>query len=430
MGRTTNRVARGFGSAGAVRQRIAAAALACAAGLALLLSAAPQAAAQSVTIDPTTLTVADDGSKVTYTVVLAGVAPTGNVTITMTRTGANSSAISVSPSSLTFTPGNWLTSRTVTVTGVNDRVVNDPSSRDATITHTASGANYAGVTGSNVTVTVTDDDAPTGIRLSVSPDSVPEAGGAKTMRVTATVQGNTTYTEAKTVTVSVGGGTADSGDYTATNVQNITISARTRSATGTFTLTPTIDGVVEGSESVVVSGSSDVTVTSAVVLIHEAPALSIADATANESDGTMRFAVTLAPPSDRRITVRYATSNASPVSARAGRDYTATSGTLAFPVGRTTATFTVPVRHDVLDEGDNTQDAGETFTVRLSGGFGQHADWRRHGHRHHHRRRYRDGHRAVGEAGGGDRDRQRADHDGDRHGNGAARPTRTPRRSR
>ena len=121
-------------------------------------------------------------------------APTGNVTITMTRTGANSSAISVSPSSLTFTPGNWLTSRTVTVTGVNNRVVNE--TRTATITHAASGGGYDDVTINDVTVTVTDDDAPTGIRLSVSPDSVPEAGGAKTMTVTATVQGNTTYTEA------------------------------------------------------------------------------------------------------------------------------------------------------------------------------------------------------------------------------------------
>ena len=149
---------------------------------------------------------------------------------------------------------------------------------------------------------------------------------------------------------------------------SITIPARARSARGTFTLTPEIDGVGEGSESVVVSGTSDVTVTSAIVLIHEAPALSIGSAAASEADDTIRFPVRLEPPSDRRITVRYATSNNAPAPnvfpAIAGRDYTARSGTLTFEPGRTAATITVPLRHDVLDEED------EIFTVTLSSASG------------------------------------------------------------
>lgn len=64
---------------------------------------------------------------VTFTVALS-VAPTSNVTIQLTRTGANPTAATLSVSSLTFTPANFSTPRTVTVTGNNDltTTVNKP----------------------------------------------------------------------------------------------------------------------------------------------------------------------------------------------------------------------------------------------------------------------------------------------------------------
>ena len=46
--------------------------------------------------------------------------------------------------------------------------------------------------------------------------------------------------------------------------------------------------------------------------------------------------------------------------ARSDSDYTLTSGTLTIPAGETTATFSVPVKGDLLDE------ANETFLVNLS----------------------------------------------------------------
>ena len=46
-------------------------------------------------------------------------------------------------------------------------------------------------------------------------------------------------------------------------------------------------------------------------------------------------------------TVDYATSDGT---ATAGADYTATAGTLTFPVGVLSRTFTVPVLHDTVDE--------------------------------------------------------------------------------
>lgn len=58
------------------------------------------------------------------------------------------------------------------------------------------------------------------------------------------------------------------------------------------------------------------------------------------------------------VTVHYATSN---VSAQAGSDYTATSGTLTFNNNETAKSFSAPIINDGLSEGD------ETFLATLSG---------------------------------------------------------------
>jgi hypothetical protein len=48
---------------------------------------------------------------------------------------------------MTFTSANWSTPQTVTVTGVNDA---DATDETVTISHTITGAGYAGVTSANV----------------------------------------------------------------------------------------------------------------------------------------------------------------------------------------------------------------------------------------------------------------------------------------
>ena len=88
------------------------------------------------------------------------------------------------------------------------------------------------------------------------------------------------------------------------------------------------------------------------------PALSVADAEAEEgTDATLEFAVTLDREAAHTVTVAYATSD---VSATAGDDYTATSGTLSFAPGEVEKTVSVPVLVDEVDEGS------ETLTLTLS----------------------------------------------------------------
>ena len=94
------------------------------------------------------------------------------------------------------------------------------------------------------------------------------------------------------------------------------------------------------------------------------PALSVADARANEGAAAVEFEVSLNRTfsgTAHRVTVNYATADGT---AKAGEDYTATSGSLTFAAGERVKTVRVPLLDDAIDEGE------ETFTFRLSNARG------------------------------------------------------------
>ena len=91
------------------------------------------------------------------------------------------------------------------------------------------------------------------------------------------------------------------------------------------------------------------------------PSLSIDSPTVTDAPtGTLAalFHVTLSAPSGLTVTVNYATAD---ISAQAGTDYTAESGTLTFAPGQTVQTISVPVTNQTLPE------PNKEFTVNLSG---------------------------------------------------------------
>ena len=89
--------------------------------------------------------------------------------------------------------------------------------------------------------------------------------------------------------------------------------------------------------------------------------LSVRDGTASESAASMVFDVSLSLAGASPVTVEYTTSDGSGTAgARAGSDYTATSGTLTFAAGTTARQILVPITHDTVQE--NT----ESFDLTLS----------------------------------------------------------------
>jgi len=106
-----------------------------------------------VTVLPTALTVNEAGGTGTYTVVLRS-QPTADMTITPTSEDRTVATVS---EPLTFTPSNWNQPQIVTVTGVDDNVINDPA-RTTRVTHTVSGGGYSNIVMEDVRVTAVDDE--------------------------------------------------------------------------------------------------------------------------------------------------------------------------------------------------------------------------------------------------------------------------------
>lgn len=85
--------------------------------------------------------------------------------------------------------------------------------------------------------------------------------------------------------------------------------------------------------------------------------VSVADASASESEGVVNFVVRLWPAPQQAVRVSYATADGS---AKAGEDYQPISGTLVFAAGQTSQTLSVSLLSDTIDEAD------EGFSLNLS----------------------------------------------------------------
>ena len=106
----------------------------------------------AVTSSPSVLTV-NEGSSATYSVRL-DTAPSSTVTVRVS--GNSGSDLTVSPASLTFTPGNWNNPRTVTVTARQD--VDAVPDDFITLVHTATGGDYTGTARENTVVIIGEDE--------------------------------------------------------------------------------------------------------------------------------------------------------------------------------------------------------------------------------------------------------------------------------
>ncbi|WP_425599884.1 putative Ig domain-containing protein [Xanthomonas melonis] len=300
----------------------------------------------------------DSGASFVYTVTLSQTNSSAT-TVNLTRSGTATSGTDYTGAmSSIVVPAN-ATSASFSVTPVGDTTV-EP---DETVTFTvASGTGYSPGNPGNATATIVNDDFPVA-SIGVSPASVSEDGAT-----------NLVYTvnlsQAPVSPVSIGfsvGGTATSGtDYAAVSSPLVIPAGQT---SGTITINPTADSTAEPDETVVLtlaagSGYSIGSPASAIgtILNDDLPALSIDDVSVNEGNaGTTNatFTVSLSSPAPAGgVSFDIATANGT---ASAGVDYVASSqsGLLISP-GSSSATFTVLINGDTLNEPD------ETYFVNVS----------------------------------------------------------------
>ena len=200
----------------------------------------------AVVLSPASITVNEgDTTGVTYTVKLSH-APAGAVTVTIgghSGTDLSISGTALTGNQLSFTALNWSAAQTVTVKADND---DNAAAESETLTHTASGADYAGVT-KNLPVTV-EDDAPDTVTVSFGSAAYTVAEGSS-RTVTVSLDADPERTVVIPIEAANEGGASDS-DYTGVP-ESVTFEAGDTSQT--FDISATEDNLAEAGEKVKLS---------------------------------------------------------------------------------------------------------------------------------------------------------------------------------
>ena len=321
------------------------------------------------------------GTPVTVTGTLDGGARTDATTVTVSVGATADSATegtdyaTVNDFTLTISAGEPSGTATFTLTLTNDTLGEGAETVSVTGRTTVSGLSVSGTE-----LTITDDDsASTEVELSVSLRSVAEDAGGTPVTVTGTLDGGA-RTSATTVTVSVGA-TADSAtegtDYATVNDLTLTIDAGQPSGTATFTLTLTNDTLGEGDETVSVTGRTTVSglsVSGTELTIADDDSastevelsVSLRSVSENAAGTPVTVTGTLDGGARTDATTVTVSVGATADSATEGTDYaTVNDFTLTIDAGQPsgTATFTLTVTNDTLDEGAETVSVTGTTTV-------------------------------------------------------------------
>ena len=302
---------------------------------------------RGVMVEPDAMTLTPgDGAK-PYAVRLNS-EPTAMVTVLLTP--SNRRYVAVSPAVLTFTPSTWSTPQQVDATALSAA----PANAQVPITHMARGGDY---TGESATVTVTIFDPPF---VTIGDARVAEYAGELAFAVSLS-RASTRPAMMSYYTVD---GTARAGeDYVGTQ-GTLTVAAGATRAT--IRVTVLDDSLDEDDETLTVQLGEfvnaeaerieDLAASGTIVDDDATPTITIGDDRAKESAGQLTFGVRLDAASGRPVAVGFVTEDGS---ATSGTDYGAADGKLTFEPGQTSASITIGVVNDLLEEPD------EAFQVRL-----------------------------------------------------------------
>ena len=289
--------------------------------------------------------------------------PTANVTVAVSSAATDEGA--VNPTSLTFTSGNWNSTQTVTVTGVDDDIDDGDQTYNIVLNPSSPGVNgdskYENLDSVNVPAGTTDNDA-AGIT------TAHVGGGTTSVSETGTTDAFTVVLDSQpTANVTIAVGSEDTGEGSV-NPNSLTFTSSNWNSTQTVTLTGVDDDVDDGDQTYDITltpTSSDsnyngsgnaVTVSAGTTDDSDAAGITTGSVTgqATEAGGTSSFTVKLdsEPTADVTITV---TSGATD-------EGTASPNTLTFTSSNWNSTQTVTV----TGVDDNIDDGTVTYNIVLN----------------------------------------------------------------
>lgn len=188
------------------------------------------------------LITTEAGGTATFQAIL-GAMPMANVTISLSS--SNTAEGTVSPSMLTFTPSNWNTYQVVTITGVNDALLDgDVAYQIVTGAMVSTDANFNGVACPDVSVTNRDNDTPGVTVSSTAAAGVSEAGSTTTFTVV--------LVAAPTSDVTIPLLSTDVGEVTV-SPSSLTFTPANWSTPQTVTLTGVGDATLDGDQTITIA---------------------------------------------------------------------------------------------------------------------------------------------------------------------------------
>ncbi|WP_345261646.1 BspA family leucine-rich repeat surface protein [Marivirga lumbricoides] len=314
--------------------------------------------AAGFTLSKTTATTSESGTTDNFNVVLDA-QPASDVVISVTS--ADTGEGTVSPASLTFTPSNWNTSQMVTITGMDDNIIDGTQTYNVTlsIVDASSDNDFDVLSDQTVSVNNTDDDAP-GFTISKTTATTSESGATDDFTVVLNAQ------PSSDVVISVT--SADTGEGTVLPA-TLTFTSANWITAQTVTITGINDNLIDGIQNYnvtlsIVDASSDNdfdALSDQTVSVNNTDddaagfTLSKATATTSESGTTDNFTVVLGaqPASDVVISV---------TSADIGEG-TVSPATLTFTPSNWNATQMVTITGVDDDLIDGTQNYNVTLSI-------------------------------------------------------------------
>ncbi|WP_428628099.1 putative Ig domain-containing protein [Sphingopyxis sp.] len=313
----------------------------------------------TVSIAVAPASVSENGATNLVYTVTRSAASASPLTVNLTTGGTATSGTDYAGGVATVTIPANATTATVTIDPTADSTV---EANETVILTVATGAGYLVGAPASATGTILNDDVPTAT-ITVSPASVLENGAPNLVY---TVALDAAPTSALTVNFTLGGTATNGNDYASTGT---TVVIPAGSTSQTIVINPNSDGTIEPDETVIITlaaGAGYVVGTPAsatgTITNDDFPSITVGNATVTEGNsGTTNAVFTLtlsAPAATGGVTLDIATFNRF---ATAGQDYVANSQTgFTIPAGAASATFTVVVNGDLLNEAD------EDFFVRIA----------------------------------------------------------------
>jgi len=279
------------------------------------------------------------------------------VTVVYTTTNGTADGDDYTATTGTLTIAAGLSSGTIEIPITDDAV--DEVAQTATLN--LSSATNASISDSAADMVITDNDSPV---ITIANQTVGESDFTGTFTVTLDQAAAEDVTVVYTSSDGSSNGANAGSDYAAVT-NTLTISAGDSSGIIKVPIMlDSVDEVIETATLTLASANNatiagDTTTADLVITDDDVPAITVANATAAEGDGTATFTVTLDQEAANDVTVIYMTSNGASDGATAGSDYTAATQTMTISAGLSTGTIKIPVTDDTTDE------VSETATLTL-----------------------------------------------------------------